>query len=139
MKRFNGRISVVSLAVAMFFLTGFSSRSMANPMSNSPISSKAAKHVQINVEIHGQIDDHTAEAVEHVVMAWLEAAHVAVSHADGADTLHLHIRLDVTDNHHFKVHSDCADWHEDQEVATVDAINEILHVMVNHFIDKYVH
>jgi len=141
MKRFNkaGRISVASFAVAMCFLAGFSSRSTANPMGNAPVSPKAAKSVHINVEIHGQIDGHTAEAVEHIVMAWLEAAHVAVSHADGTDTLSLHIRLDVTDNHHFKVHSDCADWHEDQEVATVEAINEILHVMVNHFIDKYIH
>jgi len=142
MKKINkaGRISVASFAIAaMLMLTGFSARAVAHPMSNPLTFSNPEKHVQIKVEIHGHIDHHTVESVEHLVMEWLEAAHFVVSHSDGADYLHLHIALDVTDDHHFKVHSDCADWHEDKDAAVVDAIDEILHHMISDFIDKYAH
>jgi hypothetical protein len=142
MKKINkaGRISVASFAIAaMVFLTGFSARALAHPMSNPLTFSNPEKHVQIQVEIHGHIDHHTVDSVEHLVMEWLEAAHFVVSHSDGADYLHLHIALDVTHDHHFKVHSDCADWHEDKDAAVVDAIDEILHHMISDFIDKYAH
>lgn len=135
-----GRISVASFAIAaMLLLTGFSGRVLANPTSNPLAFSNSEKHVQIHVEIHGDIDHHTVESVEHLVTEWLEAAHCVVSHTDGADYLHLHVVLQVTDNHHFEVHSDCSDWHEEKEAAVVDAIDEILHHMVSDFIDKYVH
>jgi hypothetical protein len=142
MKKINkaGRISVASFAIAaLLLLTGFSARALANPTSNPLVFSNPEKHVQIKVEVHGHIDHHTMEEVEHLVMEWLEAAHFVVSHSDGADYLHLHVSLDVTDDHHFKVHSDCSDWHEDKEAAVVDAIDEILHHMISDFIDKYAH
>ena len=99
----------------------------------------AEKHVQIKVEIHGHVDGHTVESVEHLVAEWLEAAHFVVSHSDGADYLHLHVKVNVTDNHHYEVESDCGDWEEDKEAAVVDAIDEILHHMISDFIDKYGH
>ena len=138
MKRFIG-LSIVSLAIATLMLTGFSAPSLASSLSRTAVFTNAEKHVQINVEVHGHIDGHTVDSIEDLVMEWLEAAHFVVSHADGADYLHLHVLLEVTDNHHFEVHSDCADWHEDKEAAVVDAIDEILHHMVSDFIDKYSH
>ena len=132
------RQSTAFLAMAaILLLTGLSSHSFAAPKTLT--FANVEKHVQINVQIHGHIDGHTAETVEHVIMGWLEAAHFVVSHTDGADYLYLHVSLDVTDNHHFKVHSDCADWHEDKEAAVVDAIDEILHHMISDFIAKYSH
>ena len=141
MKRFNqaGRHAAACMAIAMLMLTGFSARSLANPLSRTAVFVNTEKHVLINVEVHGHIDGHTVDSIEHLVMEWLEAAHFVVSHSDGADYLHLHVLLEVTDNHHFNVHSDCSDWHEDKEAAVVDAIDEILHHMVNDFIDKYSH
>ena len=133
------RLLAVSFAIAAICLTAFSTRSIANPASKTWVITNPEKHVQINVEIHGNIDGHTVESVEHVVMEWLEAAHFVVAHTDGADYLHLHIRLEVNDNHHFAVHSDCADWHEDKEAAVVDAVDEVLHHMIGDFIDKYSH
>ena len=132
--RFN--ISTFAIA-AILLLTGLSAPSLAKPASKTLVFANAEKHVQIKVDIHGHIDGHTVESVEHLIMEWLETAHFVVAHTDGADFLHLHISLDVTDNHHFKVHSDCADWHEDKEAAVVDAIDEILHHMISDFIDKY--
>jgi hypothetical protein len=140
MKKFNRtvRFTVSSFAIAaILLLTGLSVPSLANPASKTLVFTNAEKHVQILVEIHGHIDGHTVESVEHLVVEWLEAAHFVVSHTNGADFLHLHISLDVTDDHHFKVHSDCADWHEDKEAAVVGAIDEILHHMIDDFITKY--
>ena len=141
MKIFNrtGRRALTSLAIAVLILTGFSVRSLANPASRTSAALSSEKHVQIKVEIHGDVDGISEETIEHLMAEWLEAAHFIVSETDGADYLHLHIKLEVTDNHHFKVHSDCADWHEDKEAAVADAINEILHHMINDFIDKYSH
>jgi len=134
------RVSATTFALtALVLLMGFSTRSLAAPASKSLAVSNAEKHVQIKVEIHGHVDGHTVDSVEHLVMEWLEAAHFVVSHTDGADYLHLHIAVNVTDDHHFAVHSDCSDWHEDKEAAVVDAIDEILHHMVSDFIDKYGH
>ena len=140
MKKFNRavRFTVSPFAIAaILLLTGLSAPSMANPASKTLVFTNVEKHVVIKVDIHGHIDGHTVESVEHVIMEWLEAAHFVVSHTDGADFLHLHVSLDVTNDHHFKVHSDCADWHEDKEAAVVDAIDEILHHMISDFIDKY--
>jgi hypothetical protein len=125
--------------LALLGIAGLSTNTRAASKTRELNFSNPEKHVQIKVEIHGHIDNHTVNSVEHLVSEWLEAAHFAVSHADGADYLHLHIVLEVTDNHHFKVHSDCADWHEDKEVAVVDAIDQLLHDMINDFIDKYLH
>jgi hypothetical protein len=141
MKKINQifRFASAFLAIAMLFLSGFSARSLANSLSHSAVFVNAEKHVQITIEIEGDIDGHTEESVEHLIIGWLEAAHFVVSETDGAGFLHLHIKLDVTDNHHFKVHSDCADWHEDKEAAVVGAIDEILHHMIADFIEKYMH
>lgn len=133
-------ISATTFAlIALVFLTGFSTRSLAAPVSKSLTFSNTETHVQIKVEIHGHVDDHTVDSVEDLVTEWLEAAHFVVSHTDGANYLHLHVVVNVTDDHHFAVHSDCADWHEDKEAAVVDAIDEILHHMVSDFIEKYGH
>ena len=142
MKIFNKavRISATTFALtALVFLTGFSTRSLAAPVSKSLTFSNAEKHVQIKVEIHGHVDHHTVDSVEHLVMEWLEAAHFVVSHTDGAGYLHLHVVVEASDDHHFEVHSDCSDWHEDKEAAVVDAIDEILHHMISDFIDQYGH
>jgi hypothetical protein len=141
MKKFHQtfRPATAFLAIAMLFLSGFSARSLGNSPSHSAFFVNAEKHVLVQIEIHGDIDGHTEESVEHLVMGWLEAAHFVVSETDGAGFLHLHIKLDVTDNHHFKVHSDCADWHEDKEAAVVDAIDEILHHMITDFVERYAH
>jgi hypothetical protein len=133
------RISIASLAVTLLLVGGLGSPTLASPANHSVVFVNAEKHVQIKVEIHGDIDGHTVESVEHLVMEWLEAAHFVVSHTDSADTLHLHVLLEVKDNHHFEVHSDCGGWAEDKEAAVVDAIDEILHHMINDFIDKYGH
>jgi hypothetical protein len=142
MKIFDRAVSTSArcLAVAaIVLLAGFGTRSLAAPASKSLSFVNSEKHVQIKVEIHGDIDHHTVDSVEHLVSEWLEAAHFVVSHTDGANYLHLHVRVDVSDNHHYKVHSDCADWHEDKEAAVVDAIDDILHHMISDFIDKYSH
>ncbi|MBI3654160.1 MAG: hypothetical protein HY231_24280 [Acidobacteria bacterium] len=132
------RLKTVSFAIlAMVFLSSFSARSLAYAPGNTLVFSNVEKHVLVQVEIHGQIDGHTMESVAQLVADWLEAAHFVVSHTDGAGYLHLHVKLELSDNHHFLVHSDCADWHEDREAAVVDAIDEILHHMVSDFIDKY--
>jgi hypothetical protein len=133
------RLVAVCLTFAAFLFTGFSANSFASSKTRTLKFSNAEKHVQIIVEINGNIDGHTIESVEHLVAGWLEAAHFAVSHTDGAGYLHLHVKLDVTENHHFQVHTDCAEWHEDKEAAVVDAIDEILHHMVIDFIEKYGH
>ena len=125
--------------VAFLLLTGLTANSFATSKTTTMNFSNVEKHVQIIVEIHGHIDGHTMDSVEHLVAEWLVAAHFVVSHSDGADFLHLHVKLNVTDNHHFQVHTDCADWHEDKEAAVVDAIDEILHHMVTDFIEKYAH
>ena len=142
MKIFDKAVGIAATTfalTALVFLTGFSTRSLATPMSKSLLVSNAEKHVQIKVEIHGHVDGHTVDSVEHLVSEWLEAAHFVVSHTDGANYLHLHVVVNVTDTHHFAVHSDCAEWHEDKEAAVVDAIDEILHHMISDFIDKYGH
>ena len=134
------RKAAACLAVAaLLLLTGLSANSFAGSKTTTLNFSNAEKQVQLKVEIHGHIDGHTLDSVEHLVSEWLEAAHFVVSHTDGAGFLHLHIKLDVTDDHHFKVHTDCADWHEDKEAAVVDAIDEILHHMIIDFIEKYSH
>jgi hypothetical protein len=133
------RISVVTAALAALLTSGAGSRSLAAPAAKRLAVSNAEKHVQIIVEIHGDIDHHTVDSVAQLVGEWLEAAHFVVSHTDGAGYLHLHVTLNVTSNHHFSVHSDCADWHEDKEAAVVAAIDEILHHVVSDFIDKYSH
>ena len=134
------RLSAVAIAItALVFLSGLSTRALAHPASKTLVISNAEKHVQIKVEIHGSIDHHTVASVEHLVEEWLEAAHFVVSHTDGADYLHLHVKLEVTADHHYQVESDCGDWEEDKEADVVDAIDEILHHLINDFIDKYSH
>jgi hypothetical protein len=141
MKKFNRkvRLSVTALAIAALMLTGFSARSLAQPMGKSLNVVNTDKHVQITVEIHGDIDGVSDESIEAVIAEWLEAAHFIVSENDATDALHLHVKLAVTDNHHFMVDSDCSDWHEEKEAAVANAINDILHHMVNDFINKYSH
>jgi hypothetical protein len=142
MKIFDRAVRISAYFVALLtlvFFTSVSARSLTAPASKNVVFSSSEKHVQIKVEIHGDIDHHTVDSVEHLVSEWLEAAHFVVSHTDGANYLHLHVRVDVSDNHHYKVHSDCADWHEDKEAAVVDAIDDILHHMISDFIDKYSH
>ena len=131
------KLTVSMAIVTMVLVSGFYRNAFG--ASKTLTFTAAEKHVQINVEVHGHIDGHTVETVEHVILEWLEAAHFIVSHTDGAGYLHLHVRLDLTDDHHFKVHSDCADWHEDKEAAVVDAIDDILHHMIDDFIAKYSH
>ena len=126
-------------ALTAMFVTTLGPVSLASSAGKALAFSNSEKHVQIKVVIHGEIDHHTVDSVEHLVAEWLEAAHFVVSHTDGADYLHLHVTLDVTKEHHFKVHSDCSDWHEDKEAAVLDAIDDILHHMISDFIDKYSH
>jgi hypothetical protein len=132
-------VSPIAILAIMMFAAGFGGRSMAAPASKALVLANAEKHVQIKVEIHGEIEHHTMESVEHLVVGWLEAAHFVVSETESADSLHLHVSVDVSPNHHFKVHSDCGGWHEDKEAAVVDAIDEILHHMIADFIEKYAH
>jgi hypothetical protein len=134
------RLSVAPVAIlAMIFFTSITPRSFAAPANKALVLTNAEKHVQIKVEIHGEIDHHTMESVEHLVVGWLEAAHFVVAHTEGADVLHLHVSVEVAPNHHFKLHSDCGGWHEDKEAAVVDAIDDILHHMISDFIEKYGH
>ena len=141
MKTFDRTIRLsAALAIAMaVFLTGLSARTEAYPASKILAFSNVEKHVHIKVEIHGDIDHHTVESVEHLVAEWLEAAHFVVEHTAGANALELHVVLNVTDNHHFTIHEDCGDWHEEKEAAVLDAIDDILHHMTEDFIEKFSH
>jgi hypothetical protein len=101
--------------------------------------SNAEKHVSIKIEIHGDTEGIHQDHVEHLVAEWLEAAKLVVEHTEGANSLHLHVVINVKANHHAEVHEDCGDWHEEKEAATLDAIDEILHHMTMDFIDKFSH
>ena len=139
MKTLNQAIRI-SFAVAMaFILSGLSTSNQAHAASKTLGFSTAEKHVHITVEIHGKIDDHTAESVEEMVSDWLEAAHFVVEETAGAKVLELHVVLTVNDDHHFSIHEDCGDWEEDKEAAVLDALDETLHRMINDFIKKFGH
>ena len=139
MKTLNQAIRI-SVALAMaFILSGLSTSNQAHAATKTLGFSDAEKHVHITVEIHGKIDDHTAESVEELVSEWLEDAHFVVEETAGAKVLELHIVLKVTDDHHFSIHEDCGDWEEDNEAAVLDAIDEILHRMTEDFIKKFDH
>lgn len=133
------RFSAIALMALALFLNGVSVPTIAHPASKPLVFSKVEKHVHIKVEIHGEIPGHTVESVEHLVAEWLEAAKIAVEHTEGTKTLTLHVVLNVADNHHFAIHEECGDWHEDKEAAVLDAIDEILHHMTMDFIEKIGH
>ena len=139
MKTFNQAIRFAVAVAMVLSLGGLSASTQARAASKTMRFSNAEKHVHINVEIQGKIDDHTAESVEELVEDWLEAAHFVVEETAGAKTLELHVVLDVTDDHHFAIHEDCGAWHEEKEAAVVDAIDEILHHMIEDFIEKFGH
>jgi len=117
-----------------------SARAEAHPAgATRVVSPNVEKHVQIKVEIHGKIDGHTADAVEDLIAEWLEEAHFVVEEKEGVNFLKLHVVLKVTENNHFAIHEDCGDWQEDKEAAVLDALDEILHQMINDFIEKFGH
>lgn len=158
------RMTVVGLAlVGLMLFPGAPAKTLAAPKgapANTLHFRDGEKRVDITVEIHGKIDGHSVQSLEAIVEEWLEAAHVAVVNADGVDILELHIRVDVDDDDDdddgvkdatdsdddgngdgkgWHISSDCGEWDEDRDADTLDAINDILHEMVNHFIDKFVH
>jgi hypothetical protein len=134
------RFSVnVALALAFFF-GGLSANAEAHPAGKAPVvPANLEKHVHIKVEIHGKIDGHTADAVEDLIADWLEAAHFVVEETEGANFLKLHVVLKVTGDNHFAIHEDCGDWQEEKEAAVLDALDDILHHMINDFIEKFDH
>jgi hypothetical protein len=144
------KIAVAVVAAAMLFFVGLRAQAAA----------PSEKKVDITVEVHGKISGHTVQTIEHIVEEWLHVAHFAVVNADGADILELHIVVDVDDDDDdddgvkdaededddgdgngkgFHIHSECGDWEEDKDVDAVDAIDDLLHAMINDFIDKFVH
>lgn len=158
------RRTLVGLALAgLILFPGFPANTLAAPKgvpTNTLHFRNTEKKVDITVEIHGKIDGYTAQSIEAVVEPWLEAAHVAVVNADGVDILELHIRIDVDDDDDdddgvkdaadndddgngdgkgWHITSGCSEWHEDRDADTLDAINDILHEMIEDFIDKFVH
>jgi hypothetical protein len=166
MKRTLGlaRATTMGLALAgLILFPGFKAKTLAMPKgapANTLHFRNPDKKVDITVEIHGKIEGHTVHSLEEIVEEWLHAAHVAVVNADGVDILELHIRVDVDDDDDdddgvkdaddkdddgngdgkgWHITSDCSDWHEDHDADTLDAINDILHAMINDFIDKFVH
>ena len=142
MKTVDGTIRIsatIALALALF-LSGLSTPAEARPIGRArTVVSNVEKHVHIKVEIHGEIDGHTADSVEDLIAEWLEAAKIVVDETPGANSLKLHVVLKLTENHHFAVHEDYGDWHEDKEAAVLDAIDEILHQMTLDFIEKFNH
>jgi hypothetical protein len=146
MKRFleMARLTIFGMALAGFILfPGASAKTFAATpkgiSANTLHFSNSDKKVDITVEIHGKVDAYTAQSVEAIIQPWLEAAHVAVVNADGVDILELHIVLEVDDDGKgWNVASESGEWHEDHDVDTLDALNDILHEMINHFIEKFV-
>lgn len=142
MKIFVGTIRSSTTAVAiavMLLLNSLSTPATALPVNRMLVFSKAEKHVQIKVEIHGKIDGYTVESVKELVSDWLEEAHFVVSNTAGTNVLKLHVVVKVTDDHHFAVHEDCGEWEEDKEAAVLDAIDDVLHEMTEDFIEKFGH
>jgi hypothetical protein len=166
MKRYsvNVRKKLIGLAlVGLLLLPGFTAKTLAaTPMvapSNTLHFRNPEKRVDITVEIHGKVDGFTAQSVEAIVQPWLEAAHVAVVNADGVDILELHIRIDKDDDDDdddgvkdaddedddgngdgkgWHITSECGEWDEDHDADSLDAINGILHEMIDHFIAEFV-
>ena len=145
MKRTLGlaRATMMGLALAgLILFPGFKAKTLAMPKgapANTLHFRNPDKKVDITVEIHGKVEGHTIQSVEHLIEEWLHAAHVAVVNADGVDILELHIVVEVHEGHGWHIVSDCGEWHEDHDADTLDAIDEILHAMVNDFIDHFVH
>jgi hypothetical protein len=142
LKTFDSTIRLAAhfaLALALFF-SGFGALAEAHPAGKAPaVSSNVEKHVHIKVEIHGKIDGHTADSVEDLVGEWLEAAHFVIEEKEGVNSLKLHVVINVTEDHHFAIHEDCGDWQEEKEAAVLDAIDDVLHHMINDFIEKFDH
>lgn len=140
MKTFDSavRFSATVILTLALLLSGFSVSANARPFSKTrAVFTNFEKHVHIEVEIHGEIEDHTVESVEELIADWLEEAKIVVEETEGAKFLNLHVVLTVTDDKHFAIHEDCGNWKEDKEAATLDAIDEILHQMTLHFIEKF--
>jgi hypothetical protein len=98
------------------------------------------KKVDITVELHGKIDGYTVASVEALLEPWLEAAHFAVVNADGVNILELHITINVDDDGKgWHISSGCGQWEEDRDAHTLDTIDDILHEIINDFIDNFVH
>ena len=124
---------------------GFTAKTLAatkGAMTNTLHFRNSEKRVDITVQINGIIDGYTVQSVEALVQTWLEAAHVAVVNADGADILELHIRVDVDDDddHNdgikasqdnddygdgkgWHIASECGKWDEDRDADTLEALN----------------
>lgn len=157
------RRNMIGLAlVALLLLPAFTTRTLATPLvtsSNTLHFRNAEKRVDITVEMHGKIDGYTVQSVEAIVKPWLEAAQVAVVNADGVDILELHIRIDQDDDDDdddgikdaedddddgngdgkgWHIVTECGEWDEDHDADSLEAINEILHEMINHFIEEFV-
>jgi hypothetical protein len=129
------------------------------PLNAGALAKTAAdKRVDITVVVHGRIGDLTAQAIDQLVEDWLEVAHFVVVNTDGADILELEIEIYVDDDDDdddgvkdsqdegedgdgkgFHIHSECGDWEDDEDVDTVDAIDDLLHTMINDFIEKFGH
>ena len=159
------RKAVVGMALAgLILFPGFRAGVFAAPA--PPTGSRTLhfafpeKRVDITVTVHGKIDGYSQDSIEHLVEEWLEVAHLAVVNADGVDVLELHVSVEVDDDDDdddgvkdaddedgdgdgdgkgWRIHTDCGDFDEDKEVETLDAIDDVLHAMINDFIDKYVH
>lgn len=148
------KISVLAAIAALILFAPGHTRSLAKTL---PV---AEKRVDITVVVHGKIGDYTAQAIDQLIEDWLEVAHFAVVNTDGADILELHIQIDVDDDDDdddgvkdaededgdgdgdgkgFRIHGECGDWEEDEDVDVVDGIDEMLHTMISHFIEKFGH
>lgn len=159
------RMTLVGLAlVGLLLFPGSPAKTLAATPKGAPSNTlhfrNAEKKVDITVEIHGKIADYTVQSVEEIVEDWLAAAHCAVVNADGVDILELHIRIDVDDDDDdddgikdaddndddgngdgkgWHIKTGCGEWHEDRDADTLDTLDDILHAMINDFIDKFVH
>ncbi len=138
------RKTIMELAlVALILFPCFAARTLAATPKRAPSNTlhfrNDEKRVDITVEIHGEIDEYTTESIEEIIEGWLEAAHFAVVNADGVDILELHIKIDVDDDDEgWHISTGCGDWDEDRDVDTLDALNNILHEMINDFIEHFV-
>ncbi len=121
----------VSIAALMLLVPGVKT--------NAAALKSADKKVDITVVIHGKVGDYTVKAIEQIVEDWLEVAHFAVVNADGVDILELEIEISVDDDGSgWQLHTECGEWEEDKEVDVIDSLDDILHEMIEDFIEKFV-
>ncbi len=151
--------TLAAIAALMLCSPALSSNSFAAANTRTLHFTNFNKKVDITVEVHGKIDGYSISSIEKLVSEWLEVAHLAVVNADGVDVLELKITVSVDDDDDdndgvldskdedddgdgdgkgWHVHSECEDWDEDNDADTIDAIDDLLHEMIEDFIEKYV-